>query len=40
MLHTSFVEIGPPVPEKILKLFILVVWDRSFCLLLGPPGLN
>ena len=23
-----------------LKLFILVGWDRSFCLLLGPPGLN
>ena len=24
----------------ILKLFILVGWDRSFRLLLGPPGLN
>ena len=23
-----------------LKLFILVGWDRSFRLLLGPPGLN
>ena len=23
-----------------LKLFILVGWDRSFHLLLGPPGLN
>ena len=23
-----------------LKLFILFGWDRSFCLLLGPPGLN
>ena len=23
-----------------LRLFILVGWDRSFCLLLGPPGLN
>ena len=23
-----------------LKLFILVVWDRSFRLLLGPPGFN
>ena len=23
-----------------LKLFILVGLDRSFCLLLGPPGLN
>ena len=23
-----------------LKLFILVCWDRSFRLLLGPPGLN
>ena len=26
---------GPDV-----KLFILVGWDRSFRLLLGPPGLN
>ena len=25
---------------KDLKLFILGGWDRSFCLLLGPPGLN
>ena len=23
-----------------LKLFILIGWDRSFRLLLGPPGLN
>ena len=23
-----------------LKIFILVGWDRSFRLLLGPPGLN
>ena len=23
-----------------IKLFILVSWDRSFRLLLGPPGLN
>ena len=23
-----------------LKLFILVDWDRSFRLLLGPPGVN
>ena len=23
-----------------LKLFILVGWDRSFRVLLGPPGLN
>ena len=23
-----------------IKLFILVGWDRSFRLLLGPPGLN
>ena len=23
-----------------LKLFVLVGWDRSFRLLLGPPGLN
>ena len=23
-----------------LKVFILVGWDRSFCLLLGPSGLN
>ena len=23
-----------------MKLFILVGWDRSFRLLLGPPGLN
>ena len=23
-----------------LKLFILVGWDRSYRLLLGPPGLN
>ena len=23
-----------------IKLFILIGWDRSFRLLLGPPGLN
>ena len=29
-----------PVDGPDLKLFILVGWDRSFRLLLGPPGLN
>ena len=33
--RASRLYVGPD-----LKLFILVDWDRSFRLLLGPPGLN
>ena len=46
MLHAKFVEIGPPVPEKILKDFlpymgmaaILVMWPKLFMYTLVSPS--
>ena len=36
----NFTPVDPASPGPDLKLFILVGWDRSFRLLLCPPGLN
>ena len=39
--HLSYIQSGVRLHDgPDLKLFILVGWDWSFRLLLGPPGLN